>query len=353
MSVAKRTDGRWIVKFKDLRGRWKQRSFKFEAEARQFDSDCQSDEKENERLTVLEAVFLFLKNNDFAPHTVKMHRHAVRGLDRKDGRHTEGPAECLAGRYVDTLTRRDLETVRENCRARGMKNTTINYWTKMLQAVFSWCAEHDFIEANPWAKYGNLKGDGAHLSGSLEDFRRIYALLPAWMQWACRTAMALCLRPGVAELFSLKWASFSWKEKSVSVWMPKVKYAKTVYPPEAYMTEAYERYCADGKDGSLLACRNASGEPVRAEVYAGAWRRACIKAGVRIPLYAVRHIAASQMLAGGADLAAVAAQLGHRDITTTGRYYLHALPEAQRRAGMALPCGDLVRHGAEQDRKSQ
>ena len=67
-----------------------------------------------------------------------------------------------------------------------------------------------------------------------------------------------------------------------------------------------------------------------------------------MPMYALRHIAASQMLAGGADLAAVAAQLGHKNITTTASFYLHALTSAQRRAAVALPdCTNLVRNGAD------
>lgn len=39
MSIAKRSDGRWVVKYKDTDGRWKQRSFRDEAEAQQFDAE--------------------------------------------------------------------------------------------------------------------------------------------------------------------------------------------------------------------------------------------------------------------------------------------------------------------------
>ena len=67
-----------------------------------------------------------------------------------------------------------------------------------------------------------------------------------------------------------------------------------------------------------------------------------------MPMYALRHIAASEMLAGGVDLAAVAAQLGHKDLTTTGAFYTHALASSQRRAAQALPdCTKMVQNGAE------
>ena len=65
-------------------------------------------------------------------------------------------------------------------------------------------------------------------------------------------------------------------------------------------------------------------------------------------LYALRHIAASEMLAKGVDIAAVAAQLGHKNITTTGAFYTHALASSQRRAAEAIPtCTKLVQIGAE------
>ena len=49
MSIARRSDGRYVVKPKDSEGRWKQRSSRFEEEARQFDAECQYDSSENQR----------------------------------------------------------------------------------------------------------------------------------------------------------------------------------------------------------------------------------------------------------------------------------------------------------------
>ena len=43
-----------------------------------------------------------------------------------------------------------------------------------------------------------------------------------------------------------------------------------------------------------------------------------------MPMHALRHIAASEMPAGGVDLAAVAAQLGHKNLTATGAFHTHA-----------------------------
>ena len=340
MSIARRSDGRIIVKYKDARGRWQQRSFRDEAEARRFDGEAAFDEVENERPTLLDCVLAFLDSTTHSARVLQQYRFLLMGFDRKDGKHTEGPAEFLASRYADTLTFRDLHAVRDNCRARNLSNTTINMNVAKIKAALNWSASHDMIATNPWAKYDQLEARHKSHMGKLEDFQKIYAVLPAWMQWACRTCLALCLRPGLSELFALQWQAFNWRSRAVTVYMGKTDSTKTVYPPEEYLSEAWAKYCEDGRDGEKIVCRNRRDGQVTVGQYQQAWIHACKKTGVTMAMYAIRHIAASQMLEAGADLAAVAAQLGHANASTTGRYYLHALPRAQRAAGNTLSwCG--------------
>ena len=82
--------------------------------------------------------------------------------------------------------------------------------------------------------------------------------------------------------------------------------------------------------------------------YRSAWDRAKKRAGFAgrcIRPYDIRHAAASEMLAAGADLAAVAAQMGHASIQTTATTYAHVTPGGQKRAADLLP--SLVQFGAE------
>ena len=350
MSVAKRGDGRFVVRFKDEEGRWRQRAFRpyEEAEARQFDADWQYDAVENTRLTVLEAVLVFLKNTKHSERNLEKYEFLVCGYDQKGGQHREGPAEFLTSRFVDTLTRRDLENVRELCKNDGMSISTINGYIGGLKAAFNWCVEQDLLHENPWGKYRQLPGaKNKPRTGTLEDFQKLFPVLPPWLQWAAQTAISLCLRPGISELFQLEWTAFDWRGKAVSVYMPKVNSTKLIFPSEAYLDEAWPRFQSDKMNNHTLVCRGRKDKPVSKETYQKAWASACKKTGVSMPMYALRHIAASEMLANGVDIAAVAAQLGHKNITTTGSFYTHALASSQRRAAEALPlCTNLVRNGA-------
>lgn len=334
MSVFQRGDGRWVVKYKDSTGKRIQKTFKEEEDARSFEDELYVDSRGGSRLTVFEAVALYLKDHSHLSKSVqRQYTWLVAGSMTRKGR-SVGPAECIADKYVDELTRRDFNEVRDNCRARGVVNITINGYTGKLQAAFRYCASEGLIPADPWRSFSKLHAEVHHMDGTLEDFQKVYAELPEWMQWACRTAMALCLRPGRAELFSLRWSAFDFQHGSVTVHMGKVNRDKTVYPIKEYMTEAWERFCAAGRDKSRHVVLNSLGRPVIG--YQKLWHACCRRAGVEIPLYAMRHIVASMMLAAGADVAAVAANLGHSSPHITLQTYAHAMPNAQRAASAAL-----------------
>lgn len=350
MSVYQRGDGRWVVKVKDTTRRpakWVQRTFRTKEEAEEYEDQEKQDERESSRLTVFESVGLYLNDRQLSESTKKHYRWLVGGARENQPRAKQrvGYAECIAERYVDSLDRRDLNMVRDCAREGGASPAGVNYWTGLLNAAFNYAVQEGLIAVNPWAKFRPLQASHGTRAGTLEQFQKLYPHLPAWMQWACRTALALCLRPGIVELFRLKWSAFDFAHGAVTVLMGKVGRVKTVYPPAAYLAEALERFRLDGGDRDLYVCRNSRGGAVHEyqEVLAQARR----KAGVgRFSFYALRHIAATQMIAAGADVAAVAANLGHSSPAITLQHYAHALPSAQRAAsdmlgavwcGMALP----------------
>ena len=74
--------------------------------------------------------------------------------------------------------------------------------------------------------------------------------------------------------------------------------------------------------------------------YNQAWRKALADSGMSgrgIRMYDIRHVAASEMLAAGADLPAVSAQLGHASTQTTASTYAHVVPRAQLHAAEVMP----------------
>lgn len=357
MSVSQRKSRKgWLVKFKDAAGKWRQKQFKSREEAEEFDAQVKLDVERNEPLTLAEAVMTYLTNQQLAPATLEHYQYVIAGQDTKKGIHHTGPAEHLATRYVETLTRADLESVRQNILAGKASVQTANLYCGKLKAALNWCESEDLISVNPWKKYRRLpvRETGSH-SGTLEDLQAVYAELPSWMKWAVDTALALCLRPGEAELFSLQWSAFNWTKKTATIYMPKVRSTKTVAMRKEYFMEARERYNKDSAAGKVLVVRNRQDRKVTYGCYHKAWTLACQRAGVSMTFYAVRHIAASAMIANGADIVAVASMLGHKNANTTGKYYAHAMADSQQRACQALPTlsPNLVAIGGSSDKQSK
>ena len=211
----------------------------------------------------------------------------------------------------------------------------MDIWESKVRAILSWAASEEFIQADPWARFRRLSVTHEHRTASLADLQAVYACLPEWLQWAARTSICLCLRPGPAELWALEWRHVDFGHGSVTVPMPKVHGEKTVYPPQSWLDEARTRYEGAGSDQSAPVCPGRSGG--RSSRTHKQWKAACLKAGVKpFPMYALRHIAATEALASGADIAAVAANLGHSTPVTTLRTYAHTLPAGQRAAAGAL-----------------
>ena len=330
MSICQRKDGRYLVKYKDG-GRWLQKTFRSLQDAEAFEGKVSYDEPENKRLTVSEAVVLFLSRTK---HVQKTQQTYARMLERI--------GDEISTKYVDMLDRRDLENVRRILRDEWhLTNNCINRHVGYLKAAFRWCAAEDFIDVTPWTKYRDLPEEQhKHLCGDFDDFRRVYAAANPALQWAVRTCLALCLRPG-KEVASLLWKDIDLNHGRARVWMYKVSAEKVVALPHWWIDEARPRREASSPEEYV--CLNAHGYPWGSlgKHLSKSWYKTAKRIHVRhVPLYTVRHMAASLMLEAGADVAAVAAQLGHKNVATTGTYYLHAVAGAQERAAQDIPAID-------------
>lgn len=245
----------------------------------------------------------------------------------------------MRDKYADALSRQDLERMREGFRVRGVTNNTINKHQAYLHAILSWGAEQELIQRNPWRDFKRLPVHKAVISTSLEDLQKVYFASPPWLQWAIKTMYALTIRPGQVELLGLLWTSFDWRRGSVQVRQSKSKRIKVVFPPASYLEEARTRYEEDTASGIAHVCHR---DGKRVHSCHDTWKYAIFRAGVaHFPMYHIRHIAVSEALARGADLAAVAAQAGHSSIATTSGFYAHVIAGAQQRAASLMPSIDV------------
>lgn len=338
MSVFQRSqDGRWCAQWNE-NGKKKRRYFQTKTEAEAFERERVADScPEEQALSMGELVTLYFRSNpDKHPKTRKNIVYFFAGHE-KSGKHIDGVGEFLRNKYAERLDRTDLEAMREAFRVRGTSNATINKYQKYIHAILAWGADQQLITSNPWRDFKCLKAPRRMINTTLCDFQMILPHCPDWLTWALKTAYALALRPGQVELFSLPWSAFNWRFGYVQLLQGKTGRMKRVIPPPLYWQEARAHYEEDMSAGIPWVCHRAG---KRVLDYNQAWRKALADAGMAgkgIRMYDIRHVAASEMLAAGADLPAVSAQLGHASTQTTASTYAHVVPRAQLHAAEIMP----------------
>lgn len=336
MSIYQRkNNGLWISAWYEA-GKKKTKAFKDEQTARAFEAERLSRlQTDYNRLTLSELVVLFFRSHpDYHEKTKGTIITLITG--REEGQeHLPGAAEFMRDKYADALNRQDLERLREYFRSRGTGNNTINKYQAYIRAILAWGADQELIPRNPWRDYKRLPTKREIVTTTIADIRAIYEYAPEWLRWAMMTMYALSLRPGHIELFSLMWNAFNWQRGYVMVRQGKSGKIKTVFPPHQYLELAAQKYADDMMAGIPWVCHRQGRRVIN---YRKAWEKAVKDARLpHIPMYNIRHVAASEMLAQGADLAAVAAQLGHANVNTTGSTYAHVTPGGQQRAAALMP----------------
>ncbi|MDP2848473.1 MAG: site-specific integrase [Humidesulfovibrio sp.] len=242
---------------------------------------------------------------------------------------------ALCSRPVDQLTYPDMLALTHSGGPWADKSTpTVNRYLGYLRSVFRFGIAQGLTTKNPlsaWRKTPERKKD-VHLT--VEDLRRIIAVAEPHLAWALEVEWALGTRPGVSELFSIRWADIDFEALTVHVRGTKTEGSNRTIP---ITPDFRARLLVVRQEAQSAYIIEYLGKPIKQlrRSLTTACRRAGITYGVR--MYDVRHLFASAMLTGGADLAAVSALLGHSDISTTQKHYYHLMQGEKERAIATLP----------------
>ena len=243
--------GKWVCKYKNPDGKWITKYCASEEAARQKEMETIPEANEDTPYSLGDLAVLYLQAN-------QRHKVTVAAIVKC----LCGAGEFLCKKPAEELTRRDLETLRQNIREKsGAGNSTLNLYQSHFRAILAWAYEQELISRNPWAGFKRLPQERRIVTVSYDGVKRVYEAAIPWLKWAIKTAYCLCLRPGRVELFSLKWSSFNWTNGSVVVRQGKSGHIKTVVPPTPYLVEARERYEEDLADGIEYVCHK-DGMPI-------------------------------------------------------------------------------------------
>ena len=246
----------------------------------------------------------------------------------------------LGNKFVDSMSYandiipfiRHYQEARNNS-GKVLSRVTINRYTDYLNAMFNFGITMGLTSVNPVKGRKKTKERPREVQITLKDVKKIMAHADTHVAWAIEVCFNLGLRPGVSELFAIKYSQIDWDKSTIKVYATKTKTYRTL-PITSEFLKKLKKKQKESKQGYVIEYH---GKPV--ERMNKAYQAAVQRAGITVPtrMYDLRHLYATTMLTNGADLAAVSKLMGHSTITMTADTYYQYMVGEKERAVSLLP----------------
>jgi integrase len=335
MSVHKKPDGRWYVSFRDSTGQQRTKTFGrgklAEKEAEAVDRELEAGRKRGIRPEPTSEVYIHHLAQSYIDDKRVRDASSTYINDVKNLINNHISKVLPSNKTVDRLTYSDMQGVLEYYKDRSI--ATKNRYMQYLNAIFSYGIEHGLTKNNPLARWKKTKEPRRRVCLKVEDLQRLMQHAEPHLKWAIEVSWNLGTRPGPSELLSLRWEHVDFPGSSVRIFAGKTKELRTVGISDAFRIRLLAQKELALSDHVI----EYQGRPINKlrRSFKTAYKRAGISYPVR--MYDIRHLFASVMLAGGADLAAVSKLMGHSTTQMTANVYYELLEGEKRRAVSLLP----------------
>lgn len=237
----------------------------------------------------------------------------------------------LSHKPVDELTYDDLLQVADLFTAR--KPATRNRYFGYLRAIFRFGIRSGITKNNPLLPWRKSKEPPRPSQLTADDVKKIIACAPEHLKWAMEVQWNLGTRPGPSELLSIRWDDVDFQQPAVKVYASKTQTWRDIPISQPFRDRLIERR-NEAQTEYLIEYK---GQPVKR--FRRSFQTAVRNAGITVParMYDLRHLFASLMLSGGADLAAVSKLLGHASVHMTANQYYDLLKGEKEKAISLLP----------------
>jgi len=221
---------------------------------------------------------------------------------------------------VNELTILDITKVAEKFHSKSAG--TQNRYMDTLKAIFNLGYQLELTANNPMKLWKKIKERPRDVYLTVQDLSKIYQLAPDHLKWILEVEWELGTRPGMSELFTLKWSDVDFDNDAVRVRGTKTLTSNRIIPLTPYFKE---RLLAMKKRATTDFLIEFEGKPITS--CKTTFRKTVRKAGITYPvrLYDIRHLFATTILANGGDLKAVSKLLGHASTIMTANNYYHEL----------------------------
>ncbi|MBI9112428.1 site-specific integrase [Maridesulfovibrio ferrireducens] len=245
--------------------------------------------------------------------------------------------------YISQLAKSHMRDLVKYLRDHGLKPNGINRKVSIIKAALNWAENEELIELNPVRNFSCPRGtDDQVPPPTPHELKTILQVAPHHLQRVIILGLAFGVRVGESELFKLTWDDVDFHTWNLRVWSAEKN--KNAQWRELHIKESLRALLKDWREQDreigTLHLINWKGKPVT--TIKRSWKTALKAAGItrRIRPYDLRHAHATEALANGADIKALAENMGHTDTSMIHKHYQHVLIKQRNAALESVP--DLV-----------
>ncbi|MDL2315454.1 site-specific integrase [Desulfovibrio sp. OttesenSCG-928-A18] len=272
---------------------------------------------------------LYLARRDLAESTRK-----------EDFYHFAKIAPALGSIPAGEITREHLKDFEAEQIKSGVKQSTVQRRISIVRAILNWAVENAGLAENPVQGYRCKGGACIKLPPpSPAEVKTILAVSPPHLVRAILLSYYLGVRVGPCELLSLKWEDYDVDRKRMRIWSAKKNKERPWRDVDISpaLLPLFLEWAVEDSALGLTHLITYKGKPVSS--IKKAWWGALKKAGItrRIRLYDLRHAFATEALAAGADIKAVADIMGHASTAMIHKHYQHVVDAQKKKVVESIP----------------
>lgn len=333
----------YVVRFRDMSGKQRQRAARTLAEARRLRSELAADVSRGEYRPDTKMTFVAYAERWAETYTGRTGR-GLREETLREYRRDLGPAKEYFGRMrISEIAPSDVKGYAQSLARAGHKPATVRRKLAPVKALFATAVEDGVLRASPTAgvrigaPVAAESVDESVKALSVEDLGRLIAEVPqGWQRLLVSTLAQTGLR--ISEGLGLRWQDVDSTSRRLlvrqrvragAVGAPKSGRGRREVPISAALAKALaaHRLASHWSDDASYVFSEETGDPMSDRNLYRWFKPATERAGVPwAGFHTLRHTAASRWLLSGVTIAQVARLLGHHDPGFTLRTYITVMP---------------------------
>lgn len=299
---------------------------KFDRES--FDKGVEEEQQEDTAMTLHDCYVRYLQEKQFSKTSLQWQIASMRYPLRK-----------LGARPLVSITRKDLESLKEEMLRLPVKPATTRGRLSVLRTVLRWCVEKDLMPpvifpTLPQAHYEKC------VPPTPEELAAIMAVAAPHIVRVVVLGAQCGVRVGPSEMFKLTWDDVDFSRRILRIHgarkNPNAPWREV--PIRESLLPLFQTWREEDAAKGVNYLVSYEGRRLLRQIH-GAWEYALRRAGItrRIRPYDLRHAFATELIAAGVDIGTVAKLMGHSTPTMLLTHYQYVMDAQKRSAVEALP----------------